>query len=59
MCTCVHTDTIFIISGVVCVCSEHGVSRSPTVVVAYLMWRECVSLQVAMAAVTDKKPDIR
>ena len=40
-------------------CSEHGVSRSPTVVVAYLMWRECVSLQVAMAAVMSKKSDIR
>eukprot|EP00731_Ephydatia_muelleri_P023815 Em0016g86a len=46
-------------SGTVLVHCEHGVSRSPTVVVAYLMWRECVSLQVAMAAVMSKKSDIR
>ena len=40
-------------------CSEHGVSRSVTVVLAYLMWSECLSLKLLYQELKEKKPDIR
>lgn len=39
--------------------SEHGVSRSVAVVLAYLMWSECLSLKLLYQELKEKKPDIR
>ncbi len=40
-------------------CSVYGVSRSATIVLAYLMWTEGRSLKVVQREVLAKKPDIR
>ena len=39
--------------------SEHGVSRSVAVVLAYLMWSECLSLKLLYQELKERKPDIR
>lgn len=43
----------------VCMYSVYGISRSATVVLAYLMWKEGRPLQVIFKEVHAKKPDIK
>ena len=40
-------------------CSEYGISRSATVVLAYLMWSECLPLKMALQDLKARKPGIR
>lgn len=39
--------------------SVYGISRSATVVLAYLMWKEGRPLQVLLRELQSKKPDVR
>ena len=41
------------------VCSEHGISRSVTVVLAYLMWSEGLPLRILFQNLKTQKPEIR
>ena len=39
--------------------SEYGISRSVTVVLAYLMWSEGRSFQLLFDKLKEKKPEVR
>lgn len=45
--------------SLLCPCSEHGISRSVTVVLAYLMWSEHRPLKVLYLDLKERRPEIR